>query len=587
MKTLLFAGILCAAASPLVAMDIVPPTIEPWSIDESEINISLHVDTENAGDHQAADGSKARPFATIQEAIDSAKRSGEGVRILVHPGIYRETLEIGHRKGMPLVIESTEFGEAILSGSDVFSGWEAVPDREGVYRVGWTLKFGLEKNPWPGLMNIEGGGFRRELLFIDGKPLRQVMTSEQLEPGTYFVDETAGEILLHAAEGQDVEKAKIEISVRPVETRGADSKMIRIASAENIVLRGLVIQHAASPLFDSPAVMVLGSRNILIEDCEIRWNNGYGLGFSPTQGTSALNVTLRKVKMNDNGTIGLTGGFANGLIEDCETNRNNWRGWRWGATGWAPCGFKLSGVNGLHMLRHQANENYASGAWFDHKNTNILVDGLVAVNNYRSGLSIEADKGPMVVQNSVFLGNSVGVAAFDASNVALIDNVIAANFQKQLRIAGSTTMEESELKDIKQDWRRERLRDRRIPEGWTLKNNVIAAFGEQGDSVLVALEMPREGHVTEIDGQPALQATIETLEASGNTWFHPSGEQAKVFTDASLDKIALEDWQTLTGSSGEWSSEAAEEALVRVEKANAAVPSGFPHGKLSDDQLGQ
>jgi hypothetical protein len=561
--------------------------LDPWSIDESAITSTLYV---NASARVGGDGSTRAPFSSIQEAVDRARRDAQerrGTRIRIAAGTYRELVNIENRPhNPPLVLEADEPGAVVLSGSDIFSDWRQTRDLRNAFEHHWPHKMGWEPNPWPGLMPLDGEGLRKEILFIDGEPMTQVVRQNDLAPGRYLVDEERARILLVPPIGVDLASAKVEVSVRPIETRGAASKLLRIFHTDNVVLRGLTIEHSSGPAFNSSAISILGSSNILIEDCVVRLNNGVGLHVEHQGQRRSRNVMIRRVHADRNGTLGMTGGFENGLIENSTTNRNNWRGAHWGATGWAPCGFKFSGMDRLVLRNHEASLNHASGAWFDHHNTRILIERLVAINNFRSGISIEADVGPYLIRDSIFMGNGVGVNGFDSSNVTVENSVIAGNLQKQIRIAGSTSLSPQELERFASGWRRDRQSDRRIPENWILRNNLITSSPQHPDAPLVSLEM-RES-VTTIGDRPALQPLLESLQDRENRYFSAAGPQANLFVDGSLRPVSWDRWQELVHrlDGSIWLDDQPSAELRQVAARLQQAPTGFPATGKLDDQLG-
>src|SRR5215472_14534103 len=73
-------------------------------------------------------GAAASPFRTIQAAINeanSANQQGIGVKVIVNPGVYRESVNFGNygSTGAPLIVESSSPGAAVIAGSDVLSNW--------------------------------------------------------------------------------------------------------------------------------------------------------------------------------------------------------------------------------------------------------------------------------------------------------------------------------------------------------------------------------------------------------------------------------------------------------------------------------
>ncbi len=99
----------------------------------------------------AGDGTKERPFATIQEAAELAKAGDE---VIVGPGVYREAVHPCHagEENARIVFRSGEKGKAVITGAEQVTEWErvegsvwkcAVPNRLfGEYNPFTTLVYG-------------------------------------------------------------------------------------------------------------------------------------------------------------------------------------------------------------------------------------------------------------------------------------------------------------------------------------------------------------------------------------------------------------------------------------------------------------
>ena len=541
---------------------------EPWELDESRVQYTLRVG------HDAAQ----YDFTAIQPALEAATTLGEadeGVRIVIAPGVYRETLDLTDwRRSAPLIIEGAPGQATVVSGSDIFSDWTRHPAHPEIWQHDWPYTMGPEANPWPGLMPMKPGeSFRREMLFVDKQPYRQVFAMDALEPGTYLVDEDQAKVFLYPQAGS--RRGKVEISVRPEPRFREHSKLLRVVNAKNIVLRQLVFEHAATPPFNAGAVQFLGGERIWIEDCVFRWNNGVGLAFMSFQHRLASNVVVRRVQANHNGTTGLGGGFHNGLIEDTETNHNNWRGAERGATGWAPCGFKLSGVDQVLLRRVTAAYNHASGGWFDDHITHVVIEDFRGINNYRSGLSLEAVDGPVLVTGAVLMGNSTGLNAFDSEHIYVQDSFIVNNARRGIRIAGSSPLSEEELLGFAEGWRRERLSKRRTPRHYHIANTIIAHL-ESDDAQLIGFGMREDAYRTP-DGDYALQATLDTLQLKDNHYYLPEPARSGAFSDLRGQPVSFERWQELTGQDRDvhWNRSLAEQRLEQYIPATGYKPTGF------------
>ena len=570
--------LLPACQPPSTTVDV----LTPWSIATAERTVTLHVHASHAAAADSNPGTDAvAPLRTIQRAVDLALEhaaAGEATRILIHPGTYRETVDIADRgeTAPPLTLEAVESGTAIISGSDVLADWARRDD--GSHTHAWPHLFGWIDNPWPGLMPMTLPGFRRELLFVDGTPQTQVFDLKDLRPGSYLVDEAAGLVFWQPQADVDVASATVEAAVRPLPKYGPHSKLLRAMKVHGLVLRGLVFEHAASMPFSDGAVALRDCHNVIVEDCTIRYNGGFGLDAEITNGR------FTRVTADHNGTVGMSGSYDNTLFEHCSTSHNNWRGALFGATGWAPCGFKFAGSNRLVIRDHHAHRNHASGGWLDDSNTDVLIERYTAVNNFRSGLSLEANLGPITIRDSVFAGNAVGINGFDNSNVTIENSTFVDNHSKQVRIAGSSPLSDAELDQYK-GWRRHRLAGRRPPENWTFRNTTLAAGADHADVRLIDYWM--RSSYTDAAGTPYLDRLNRTLTLDRVTFAHPQPD-APVFPADKGQRANWATWkQSLTEPDARFDA-AAYARAARLAARRAGQPiTGFPDSSVNLDDPGQ
>ena len=106
---------------------------------------------------RSGDGSRIHPFKTISEA---AKIAMPGDRILVGPGIYRESVDPAHGGTEEARIEyiSSAPNGAIITGAEEVQGWEIF--EENVYRLRIPNSYFGSFNPFNEL--IAGDWFSRD-----------------------------------------------------------------------------------------------------------------------------------------------------------------------------------------------------------------------------------------------------------------------------------------------------------------------------------------------------------------------------------------------------------------------------------------
>jgi hypothetical protein len=328
------------------------------------------------------------------------------------------------------------------------------------------------------------------------------------------------------------------------------------------------------------------------------WNSGVGLLVNDFHGEQASNIVIRDVQTDYNGFMGLTGGFEDGLLERHTANFNNWRGMQYGATGWAPCGWKLSHLKRVIIRDCEASGNGASGGWFDDEIEDVLVDGFIAVGNFRSGLSVEGTVGPsdltenttpgtLVIRRAQLAENTTGLNLFDSRNVALVDSIIVNNSQSQIRLSGSTRLSDEELATFKTDWRRRRLSKRQIPENLTISDTIIAITDAKLSDRFFKFGM-REGAYVGEQGY-RLQSMADSLSLNNVTFIHPDAKTAPLFPTLNDSATDFATFETFVGNlhGTEWNTDSAREQLQAV-KTGIRYPSGFgeaEHAKPVSDEV--
>jgi len=190
-----------AAAATLPQTQATPVTIPATSI-----VLSVNQSSPVASDSNP--GTSALPFLTIHGAAAQAVKNrdqGSGTLISIAPGVYREAIQIGppasNTTSAPIVFASAGQGPVVVSGADVWTNWQPVDPV--TYSAPWPYQWGLAPYPtgWQGQVVLPDIVRRREMIFVDGIPLQQVLTQSALNYGTFFVDETAGIVYIRPTPG--------------------------------------------------------------------------------------------------------------------------------------------------------------------------------------------------------------------------------------------------------------------------------------------------------------------------------------------------------------------------------------------------
>ena len=168
---------------------------------------------------QASDqnaGTAEAPFKTIGKAAGVV---AAGDAVTIRTGVYREAVVI-ERSGTPdnpIRFQPDVAANVVVTGADVLRDLAREPGADAVFSAPWPHLFlGWTSNrahPDDGFHRVIG---RAEQVFVQGYPLRQVLTRVQLGRGSFFVDEGAQRLYVCSADAGDLTKLRVEASVREV-----------------------------------------------------------------------------------------------------------------------------------------------------------------------------------------------------------------------------------------------------------------------------------------------------------------------------------------------------------------------------------
>lgn len=484
--------------------------------------LTAHVDGVNYDRVVMPDGSAELPYPTIDWALAATKatrESGRAVRIVVAPGTYRETVKITGAAAGPLVLESAAPGEAIITGADVETRWTPV-EGTPLVRTPWLADWGLSPVPssWGDAVQVSDGVRRREVVTVDGQPLTQVLSPEDLTEGSFLVDEAADALYVHPPAGAapDLQGDLVEVSTR--------RQVLQLgAGATGVTVRGFTFQ-AGAPDFTKFMANVSEAKDVVIEQNRFRHSGWGGLFICCADG-----VTVRGNVAEANGGNGIdTYKARDVVVQGNVATGNNVRGAQNGYVGWSVAGSK-------NMLLHRAvfrdnvwDANWAGGLWFDTDVVDVLVDGDRSCGNFRDGVFLEALSGPITLRDSTFCGNGrAGVIVSSAGGVTLEGSTLADNPYGQLVFSGERSRTWTD---------HETGASRTVYDftAWTLRGNVLR---DAGTAPLVFSPV-----LTQAEWRTKLQAG--ELRASGTVWERPSLDGAITIYG---QPFAIAEWNSLTG----------------------------------------
>jgi len=495
-----------------------------------EARVELHVAPD--GD-DAGTGDASTPLRTVGQAVKTAARQsdlGKAVRIVVHPGIYREEVSVPkHTCETPgvLSIDSETAGEAVLCGSDAWQdGWSLfrVEDEEWkwfagddrfrdarIFRHDWSHAWEQAENPWGDSEIILDPVVKRtEMVFMNGIPLRPVAAFGELREGTFHVNTDVKKLYVWPPAGTEPQTALTEVAIR--------AGVLDTGGRNNVALRGLVFRQARGAT-QRTGLLVNGSRNVLVENCRFEWNGWNGTGCANSE-----DVTYRKCTAENNG-IGGMGAYQtrNLLIEDSVDAHNNWRGRMGGFVNWAN-GSKFFSTRRLTVRRHKAYGNESCGLWIDYDNRDVLLENVELKDNLLAGAFLEASQGPILMRDCTISGNRVGVMDGRSDNVTLVHNRIFNNRDAQVLFSG-----DPKGRDITEFDSKTKLYSK--SRNWRIEGNTLETDSRSAFLVLVAR------HISDVQWE-SIRQEIQVLK---NTYVAPADAVFRV-----RDKsFTLEEWQRL------------------------------------------
>ncbi len=162
-------------------------------------------------------GTQSQPLKTVQAAVSIAfnnNKNNIGTRVTLNPGTYRGSAQYNAGSGntsAPVTFQAAANGTVVLSGSDVYTGWMASGN---VFTHSWTSLGGTcaLPNGWPNMWPIAR---RREMVFVNDTPLTQVISSNEMVEGTFYVNDAGSQISIWPPSGTDMSTVTVEVAVRP------------------------------------------------------------------------------------------------------------------------------------------------------------------------------------------------------------------------------------------------------------------------------------------------------------------------------------------------------------------------------------
>ena len=340
-----------------------------------------------------------RQFRTISEA---AKAVTPGDTVLIHTGVYRESVRITAigTPARPIVFEAAPAATVVVSGADRVTGWQKEPGPDNVYSVAWPYSFQNNRanhtQPEDDYHRMIG---RTEQVMVQNYPMHQVLQRAQMSRGSFFADLDGKRLYAWDPANQDLNSLNVQASTREV---------VWDCAGDNVQVRGLCFRYAANAAQQGAAHFT--GRGDVVRDCTFEDANGCGVRFEgPDQSVSGCTI-------QDNGQLGFAAVRAHGLrMSNCLIQNNNTKDFD---RGWEAGGNKTALTRGAVIDHCRVLNNRGCGLWFDIGNEGCEVSHCLIAGNEDIGLYSEISYG-LRAHDNVIVGNGFGGNASWASQAGI------------------------------------------------------------------------------------------------------------------------------------------------------------------------
>ena len=384
----------------------------------------IHVSAEGGSD--AGDGSAAKPFQTVGAAL---KVAGNGDTVELANGTYREG-ELAVDKGV--TIKAAEGAKPVLTGAEVPTNWSAGGDGKwstGNDMVRFCTVCTINADPAK-----EGIAAHPEQVFVDGKPLTQVLSRAEVTESTFYVEDPDPVTLKNPNNNQAGYNVKPHrgtsyvVGVDPSQHQVEVVQHSRALSfnADNIALSGLTVEkYSAVQRWDyqDPDIGTISGGGMIVAAHGAPRIENSTFRYSSTAG--ALQVIDSTNAVVSNNLFENNGSNAFGINDSsgAKVENNLWRNNNTSGFITKDCGAYCTLAD--TKITHSKNIRFANNT-VDYSATGVDISDPTAYDQNR-GAGVWFDEG---VMDSEIVGNyfvNVPVAIFNevSSNNLIASNIVA------------------------------------------------------------------------------------------------------------------------------------------------------------------
>jgi len=196
---------------------------------------------------------------------------------------------------------------------------------------------------------------------------------------------------------------------------------------DDVVIRGLVVEHYNNKLQTGAITGSEGGKNWVVEDCEVRYNHGIGI-------KAYIGWKVLDNYVHHNNQMGLGGSGSDILVQGNEIAFNNYN--KEVRPSWEAGGAKWVLTKNLVVRGNYSHDNYGPGLWTDIGNVNVLYEDNRVENNFQAGIKHEISY-TAVIRNNTLKGNGFGspnnvegggILIMNSPNVEVYGNTVVGNY---------------------------------------------------------------------------------------------------------------------------------------------------------------
>ncbi|MGH3432044.1 MAG: right-handed parallel beta-helix repeat-containing protein [Thermocrispum sp.] len=352
----------------------------------------------------SAAGTERDPLRTLTEAVRAAD---PGDTVVLRGGTYRESVGMIRKR---LTIQPFPGERVWLKGSLPVREWEA--DGKVWQHTGWRDELCNDCY----LPEIVDGDHplagRPQMVFLNGKPLRQVAARGQVRPGTFYA-------------GGDVVVIGDDPSDRSVEVTAYDHLLqFDGEAAAGSRLRGVGVAHYGSNQRYGAhgAMVVVNAPDVRVERATFRYSASTGLAvFQP-------GVRVSDSTFTTNGLVGLQANRADRLrVTGSRFDGNNAEHFAVSGEAVGAAGAKVTRTVRPYFADNVFTGNHATGWWCDLGCTHATVIHNRAVGNSGHGMHYEVSSRALIADTVFARNGGHGLKVSSADGVRLYHNTFTEN----------------------------------------------------------------------------------------------------------------------------------------------------------------